>query len=116
MTRPWKRGKRHESWASNTKMAWAALAIVFLTYVVWSIVAPPAPTGITTLLGVAGGALFGAVTDEKRRQEYETRETADRAETVAERAEVKVDKLTEVAEQQHPGSTRGVVAEGGEQQ
>lgn len=98
---PWRRGARNESWASNTRLAWGALAIVFVTYVAWSIVAPPAPTGITTLLGVAGGALFGAVTDERRRQEQDTQQTAARA-------EAKADKLTEVAEQQHPGSTHTV--------
>lgn len=64
---PWGDGPRHRSWASNTVISTAAFAIIFATYVIWEIEAT-APAGITTLLGIAGGAWFSALGDDTRRR------------------------------------------------
>jgi hypothetical protein len=76
--------------------------VVFGIYLVWAIVDPShIPSGLTPLLGIAGGVWFGAITDDKRRKDRDVEETADRAET-------KVERLTDVAEAQHPGTTSDV--------
>ena len=59
------------------------MAVVFVTYVVWEIVST-APPGLTTLLGVAGGAWFGAMSSDKRKREREETGRVDRLERVAE--------------------------------
>lgn len=57
-----------------------------MTYVIWEIVGT-APQGMVTLVGVAGGALFGAATGDKRKRDNETEETATDAKATAQRAE-----------------------------
>lgn len=111
---PWKPGARHRSWAANANLAKWSAAVVFITYCVWSYF-ETAPTGLTTLLGVAGGAWFGAAQDDKKKKDRDTKDTAvtakqtaERAEETGDRAETKVDRLTEVAEKQHPGSTAAI--------
>lgn len=111
---PWSPGSRHLSWAANENLARTAAAVVFVVYCVWSYF-ETAPPGLLTLLGLAGGAWFGAAQDDRKKKEQDTKDTAvsakqtaDRAEETGERAEGKVDRLTEVAEKQHPGSTEAV--------
>lgn len=103
----WEEGKRHRSWAANANLARISAAIVFVVYCVWSYF-ETAPTGLTTLLGVAGGAWFGAAQDDKKKKDQDNRDTAQRAETTATRVEGEMERLTEVAEKQHPGSTSKV--------
>jgi hypothetical protein len=103
----WLPGRRHDSWASNSWIASAGAIVVFVTYLVWSAF-ETAPPGLTTLLGIAGGAWFGALSEDKRRRERDVTSTAHRAERTADRAESKADKLIEVAETQHPGSTEAI--------
>lgn len=71
-----------------------------MTYCVWEGIGE-APQGLTSLLGVCGGIWFGAMAGDRKKRADEVGSTADRAET-------KVDKLTDVAERQHPGSTKGI--------
>lgn len=75
--------------------------VVFVTYIVWEIVGQ-APQGLVSLLGVAGGAWFGAVSGDKKKRDADTEATADDAKATAQRAEVKADRLVAVAEQEHP--------------
>lgn len=89
---PWK-GQRHRSWASDTVLSTIGMAVVFVTYVVWEIVSS-APPGLTTLLGVAGGAWFGAMSSDRRKRDRDDRD--DRA---GERG--RVDRLERVAEYEH---------------
>lgn len=79
-------------------------AFVVVVYVVWEAVGT-APQGMITLVGVAGGALFGAVSGDKKKRDADTEHQAARAERTAERAEVKADRLVEVAEAAHPEET-----------
>lgn len=60
-----------------------------VTYVVWEIVGT-APQGMVTLVGVAGGALFGAVTGDKKKRDNETEKTAVRAEAKADDATARI--------------------------
>ena len=90
---PWK-GPRHKTWASDTFIATVVAAFVVVTYVVWEIVGT-APQGMITLVGVAGGALFGAVSGDKKKRERDTEETAQEAKTVAERAEAAANRAVE---------------------
>lgn len=95
---PWKAGTRHRSWFADTNIATVAFAVVFLTYVVWEIVAT-SPPGLTTLLGVAGGAWFGAVSGDKRKRDQEVEQKVDRLERVTEHEHgEKLTKLDERAE------------------
>jgi hypothetical protein len=76
--------------------------IVFVVYIVYSITSQGhVPDEIKTLLGIAGGVWFGGIADDKRRRDRDVENTANRA-------EAKVDRLTDVAESEHPGSTEGV--------
>jgi hypothetical protein len=66
------------------------MAIVFVSYITWEIVGE-APAGLTTLLGVAGGAWFGAMSDDKKKRDAEVSDTAHRTEVTADRIEAKLD-------------------------
>lgn len=104
----WK-GPRHRSWASNTNLGAVSCVVIFVCYMAWALFDPNhIPSGLTPLLGIAGGVWFGAITDDKRRKDRDTEDTGNRAEATAVRAETKVDRLTEVAEAQHPGATSNV--------
>lgn len=104
---PWSPGSRHRSWAANENLARTAAAVVFAVYCVWSYF-ETAPPGLLTLLGLAGGAWFGAAQDDKKKKDQDTQDTAVRAEKSANRVEGEMERLTEVAEKQHPGSTAAV--------
>ncbi|AGK86211.1 hypothetical protein SEA_SWEETS_30 [Mycobacterium phage Sweets] len=59
--------------------------VVVVAYVIWEIVGE-APQGMVTLVGLAGGALFGAVSGDKRKRVHDVELTAERAEAKADRA------------------------------
>lgn len=103
---PWTRGRRHESriW-SDTGLSIAFAVIIIVSAGLWEGLHPPTPQWLVTLVGIAGGALFGAVSGDKRKRDRVTEQTADRAEETANRAEVKADRLVAVAEQEHPEVT-----------
>ena len=83
--------------------------VVFGIYIIWAIVDPNhIPSGLTPLLGIAGGVWFGAITDDKRKKDRDVADTGNRAEATADRAEIKVERLTDLAEVQHPGTTQHV--------
>lgn len=103
---PWNSGKRHRSWVFSD----TALSIMFAIGIIvmagcWETFNPPTPQWLVTLVGIAGGALFGAMSGDKRKRDRETDQTANRAEETANRAEVKADRLVAVAEQEHPETT-----------
>lgn len=107
----WESGKRHESCASNTIIAAVGtFVLLVLTVAVDTLNGQePPPTYLTGLLGLAGGALFGAVGSDKTKRETEIardvqttkNRTLDVNETAI-RAEYKADQLAEFAKQQHP--------------
>lgn len=78
--------------------------VVVITYIVWELVGE-APQGMVTLVGLAGGALFGAVSGDKNKRVKEVKRTAERAAETADRAETKADRLVEVAETVVPDVT-----------
>ncbi|WP_431231462.1 hypothetical protein ACQ856_18040 [Mycolicibacterium psychrotolerans] len=99
---PWGDRPRHRVWwASDTFWTFLAAVVVIAVYIVWEIV-DTAPQGMVTLVGLAGGAVFGAATGDKRKRDADVSNTADRAETKADRANDKADALTRVAEREHP--------------
>lgn len=106
MTTPWKSGRRHESWFfSDTGLSIMFAVAIIVMAGCWEAFNPPTPQWLVTLVGIAGGALFGAVSGDKRKRDRVTEQTAHRAEETADRAEVKADRLVQVAEQEHPQTT-----------
>lgn len=105
-----RRRPRHRTWASDTILGTVGFATVLALYVAWEMFSPPAPAGLVTLLGIAGGAWFGAVSGDKRKRDAEVERTADRA-------EAKADALKDAADLEHPGTAeavdRAADAEGG---
>ncbi|AYD84615.1 hypothetical protein SEA_PAITO_30 [Mycobacterium phage Paito] len=99
----WK-GPRHRSWASDTNISLLMAIVVVVAYVIWEIVGE-APQGMVTLVGLAGGALFGAVSGDKRKRDHEIERTAKRAEAKADRA-VAVVEDQDRDEDQDKGKTR----------
>ncbi|ABW88429.1 hypothetical protein SEA_EVANESCE_34 [Mycobacterium phage Evanesce] len=88
---PWGNQPRHRTWASDTVLTSAAAVIVIAIYMCWELFGDePAPQGMVTLVGLAGGALFGAVSRDKRKREDEVTQTAERAEAKADRLEREV--------------------------
>ena len=87
---PWN-GPRHRSWASDTNLSFLFAGVTIATYVIWELFGE-APQGMVTLVGLAGGALFGAVAGDKRKREVETERKAEHAERVAVQAERKADE------------------------
>lgn len=59
---------------------------IIATYVVWEAVGE-APQGMVTLVGIAGGALFGAVSADKNKRAAETEQRVERVERRADDAE-----------------------------
>lgn len=80
---------------------------IIATYVVWEIVGE-APQGMVTLVGIAGGALFGAVSGDKTKRANEVAAKADHAERVAVQADRKADQA---AAGQRAGDQRADAAE-----
>lgn len=77
--------------------------LVIVGYAAWEIFGE-APQGMVTLVGLAGGALFGAVSDDSKKRRRDN-ERMEQAEATADRAETKADRLVEVAEQERPDTT-----------
>lgn len=110
MGSPWS-GPRHRSWASDTVIFAAVFVIVLIvTVAVDQLNGPePAPVYLTGLLGASAAALFGAAGSDKSKREAEIAADAAIAKSratdisvVADRAEAKADKLTELARSEHP--------------
>lgn len=76
-------------------------------YVIWEIVGT-APQGMVTLVGLAGGALFGAVSGDKKKRDHDTEVTAAHAEETAQRAEATANSA---ARQARTGDRRADAAE-----
>lgn len=100
----WIKGRSHNSWFSDTTVT----AILFVAVLIATVItdwlngpAESAPSYLTGLLGASGMVLFGAAGSDKTKRETDVKDTANRA-------EAKVDRLAEVAESQHPGSTEHV--------
>lgn len=100
---PW-RGPRHRSWASDTNLSLVFAGAIVTVYLLWELVGQ-APQGMVTLVGLAGGALLGATSGDRSKRNREVDEKADDAKTTAERAEVKADRLVQVAEAEPPEAT-----------
>lgn len=103
---PWN-GPRHRSWASDTNLSFLFAGVIIAAYVIWELFGE-APQGMVTLVGLAGGALFGAVSGDKRKREVETERKAEHAERVAVAAERKADQA---AAGQSAAETRADAAE-----
>ncbi|AHJ86580.1 hypothetical protein Jolie2_30 [Mycobacterium phage Jolie2] len=94
-------GPRHRSWASDTNLSLIFAFAIVAGYVVWELVGE-APQGMVTLVGLAGGALLGGLTGDKRKREVERDRDVKDAQETAHRAEVKAERLAEVARAEHP--------------
>lgn len=111
MVSPWK-GPRHQSWASNSVLAGIALFVILVaTVIVDQLNGPsePPPTYLTGLLGLAGGAFFGAVGSDKSKREADTAHdaatTKNRMLSLNEdiiRTEAKTDNLGRITKANHP--------------
>ncbi len=64
-------GPRHRSWGRDTNLTAVFAGAVVVGYVVWELVGE-APQGMVTLVGLAGGALFGAVSSDKKKRDRDT--------------------------------------------
>jgi hypothetical protein len=94
----WSRGRRHESWASDTFITAAMFVAILLATIITDYLNGPAqqaPTYLTGLLGASGAALFGAAGSDKSKRDRVVSDTADRAEAKADdalhRSDVSVD-------------------------
>lgn len=90
--------------------------VVIIVYLIWEGVGT-APQGMVTLVGLAGGALFGAATRDHGKRQADTEAAAERAEAKADDANTKADALTRVAEREHPDQTaaeKPPLSDGGE--
>lgn len=87
---PWK-GPRHRSWASDTNLTLLFAGVIIAIYLIWESVGE-VPQGMVTLVGLAGGALFGAVSADKSKRNAETERKADHAERIAVQADRKADE------------------------
>lgn len=103
MTSPWD-GPRHRSWASDTVIFGIIfLILLIVTVTVGQLDAPaPPPAYLTGLLGAAGAALFGAAGSDKSKREADIADDARIAKERANTNQTRVDKLTEIARQDHP--------------
>ena len=102
---PWQAGRRHRSWLSDTNLSLIFAFAVVAGYVVWELVGE-APQGMVTLVGLAGGALLGELTGDKRKRDDERAETVKDAQDTAHRAEAKAEAAGAVAETEHPDTAR----------
>ncbi len=106
---PW-RGPRYRSWASNGNLAAIGALIVFATYVTFEAFGE-APVALVNLLGPTVGVWFASVASDKAKRDKETEATARTAETKADTANAKADRLAEVAIVEHPELAETEVAE-----
>lgn len=102
---PWQAGRRHRSWLSDTNLSLIFAFAVVAGYVAWELFGE-APQGMVTLVGLAGGALLGGLTGDKRKREAERDEDVKDAKDTAHRAEAKADRAAAVAEAEHPDTAR----------
>jgi hypothetical protein len=100
MVSPWN-GPRHRSWASNSVVAGISLGLLLATTLAVDYFGEP-PTYLTGLLGTAAGAFFTALGSDKAKRDADVVRTAERAESTANRAEIKADTLGRVAAREHP--------------
>ena len=91
---PWQAGRRHRSWLSDTNLSLIFAFAVVAGYVLWELVGT-APQGMVTLVGLAGGALLGGLTGDKRKREADRDADVKDAKDTAHRAEEKADRLTD---------------------
>ena len=84
---PWK-GPRHRSWASDTRLTLIFAGVILATYLIWEAVGE-APQGLVTLVAIAGGALFGAVSGDRNKRAAETEQRVERVEKRADDAELR---------------------------
>ena len=103
-------GPRHRSWARDTNLTAVFAGAVVVGYVVWELVGE-APQGMVTLVGLAGGALFGAVSGDKKKRDRDTEVTAQHAEATAQRAEATANSAAQAS---RAGDLRADAAEGRE--
>ena len=102
---PWQAGRRHRSLLSDTNLSLIFAFAVVAGYMVWELFGE-APQGMVTLVGLAGGALLGGLTGDRRKREAERDEDVKDAKDTAHRAEVKIDRVVQVVEREHPETTR----------
>lgn len=102
---PWQAGRRHRSWYSDTNLSLIFAFAIVAGYVVWELFGE-APQGMVTLVGLAGGALLGGLTGDKRKRDDERAATVKDASDTAHRAEAKADRAASVAEAEHPDTAR----------
>lgn len=116
MNAPWN-GPRYQSWASNTVLSGIVLLILLgVTVAVDALNGPePPPTYLTGLLGLAGGAFFGAAGSDKSKRESDIAKDAQTAKTrmidvneTAIRAEDKADKIGKIVADEHPRSAHAI--------
>ena len=100
MTNPWE-GPRHRSWASNTVLTFLCLVACLIATGVSDYFGEP-PNYLVALLGTAAGAFFTAIGSDKQKREAERDADTRTAQRTADRAEIKADKLAEVADREHP--------------
>ena len=103
---PW-RGPRHRSWASDTNLSLLFAFAIVVGYVIWELFGE-APQGMVTLVGLAGGALLGGLSGDKRKRDDERAANVKDAQDTAHRAEAKADRATNVAELEHPETSKSV--------
>ncbi|QFG10111.1 hypothetical protein PBI_LEMURIA_31 [Mycobacterium phage Lemuria] len=102
---PWQAGRRHRSWYSDTNLSLIFAFAIVAGYVVWELFGE-APQGMVTLVGLAGGALLGGLTGDKRKREADRDADVKDANDTAHRAEVKADRAAAVAESEHPATAK----------
>lgn len=84
----WKRGQRHESWASNGNVAVYIFMLLFIVWVAFQIWArlpggPPPPTGLDPMVMAALGVAVTTKSVEKRAAEDDLKDKIKALEDVA---------------------------------
>ncbi|QFG09984.1 hypothetical protein KDW74_gp30 [Mycobacterium phage Antsirabe] len=97
---PWN-GPRHRSWLSDTNLSLCFAIAIVAAYFIWELVGT-APQGMVTLVGLAGGALLGGLSGDKKKRDAERDEDVREAKTTAQAAAVVADRAATVAETEHP--------------
>jgi hypothetical protein len=94
-------GPRHRSWLSDTNLSLCFAIAIVVAYFIWELVGT-APQGMVTLVGLAGGALLGGLSGDKRKREAERDQDVKDAKATAQAAAVVADRAAAVAEVEHP--------------
>lgn len=90
---PWA-GPRYRSWASDTIVAGAILAVLVIATAVVDAFGEPS-TYLIGLLGTATGTFFGALSSDKAKRDAEVAR-------IAQQAKNRVEELETFARQEHP--------------